>query len=98
MKKVIYILSLLLVLSIAFNVRLFVIFVESHDDFYTSMSDSLKIEDKALYLIENNNVNIAKEVLTKAVSEKSLLIGICTQSKCVSEETIKKINTRFTGK
>jgi hypothetical protein len=95
MRKTVYILLFAFIVSVAINIRLFYVFKDSHDDLYEVMSDSLKIEDEALKNLENNNINEAKEILSTAIGEKALIIGICIESKCVSEKTIRKISRKY---
>lgn len=95
MRKKVYILSFAFLVSVVLNIRLFYIFKDSHDDLYEVMSESLMIEDEALKNLENNNIIEAKEILTTAIGEKAIIIGICIESKCVSENTIRKISRKY---
>ena len=95
MKKfIVIILSITLIISVALNVRFYVMLVENKDTWFITVSQSAIIEDKALYNLENNKVKKAKEILSKSVGEKALLIGTCIETKCISNEAITSITNK----
>jgi hypothetical protein len=93
MNKLMLLLLVLLALSMALNIRFWVVFSKSHDDFYISMQESMKKEDMALLSLEDGEIEEAKSILSKSVGEKAVFIGICIENKCVRDSAIKKLST-----
>ena len=90
-KTTIITLSIMLLISVALNIRLFILLAEDKDSWFISLSESTRIEDDALFNLEKNKIEKAKEILSKSVGEKALLLGFCIESKCISKEAISKI-------
>ena len=91
-KLIIIILSVTLLISMALNARFYIMSVEDKDTWFISLSESMRIEDQALFNLEKNKIKKAKEILSKSVGEKALFIGSCIEIKCISTEAITKIH------
>ena len=91
-KSIVIILLITLIISVALNVRFYVMLVADKDTWFITVSQSAHIEDEALYNLENNKIEKAKEILSKSVGEKALLIGSCIETKCISNEAITAIS------
>jgi len=90
-KSIIITLSVTLLISVALNVRLYIMSVQDKDTWLISLSESTHIEDEALYNLEKNRIEKAKEILSKSVGEKALFLGLCIENKCISNEAITTI-------
>lgn len=90
-KSIIITLSVTLLISVALNVRFYIMSVEDKDTWFISLSESAHVEDEALYNLENNKIEKAKEILSKSVGEKALFLGSCIEIQCISDEAIKTI-------
>ena len=90
-KPIIITLSVTLLISVALNVRFYIMSVEDKDTWFISLSESTRIEDDALFNLENNKIEKAKEILSKSVGDKALFLGLCIESKCISNEAISII-------
>lgn len=88
------ILSVLLLVSAALNVRMFLLFSSSHDNFVVSMSETMQLESKTLQHLLAGKVDIAKKALTESISNKALYVGICIESGCVSDEALAKLRAK----
>jgi len=88
------IISVLLLISTALNIRMCILFSSSHDDFVVSMSESLHLERKVLQNLDSGNIEQAKSILIESVGNKALYVGICLENDCASNEALTKLRAK----
>ena len=72
----------LLALSIAVNLRLYVMWTSSHDDVYDLIGKSYINDQRILSEIESGNISIAEEMLRREIEISGNIITICAIEKC----------------
>lgn len=89
--KATIILALMLLLSVGLNIRLMVVFSDSHDDYWVSMSEFLAIEGKALDSLGRGDSDTAEKILSQDIQWRVMALAICIEEKCVRDDAAKQI-------
>ena len=94
LRKFIIVVSALLIISIALNIRFFFVFTKSLDDLVIYMADAMYQETEILKLIESDKIQSAKEELGKQIAFKAIYITECIEHECISRDAIIKIQNK----
>lgn len=89
---IIYFLFIAFVISVAVNIRLFIVASDLHEDVVLSISNSKNLEAQSLNHLKSGNVEKAKNLLLNSVNNKTLYIGICIEEKCVNNKALSQIS------
>lgn len=92
-KFAIYMLSLVLLCSVALNARFVFVLNDIQDDYWVMYFENFKFEDQVYYHLENGENEKAKELLLKSIKTKGMMYFIFTEENYISEEAMDKIKS-----
>jgi len=91
MKLISYSLSILLLVSIGFNVKFYFALEKTWDDYWLNISESRIKEIQLLKNIDESTFDKTKELLNEQIEDKTFFLTLCLKEKCISDSGLEKL-------